>query len=360
MNRNRLTLLLLLTLVGFQLGEVLDQAVAPERASRIAEVGSGLVAASTSPDGTLVGGLRVENGEWQVALFDVRGKALIKPRKVEAPTGWVNRTAWSKDSKTFAVADGGRVLLVEIQKKPRIRHLSAAWQVRELRFRGRHLLARCNDNLFIWDSQSWQRVWHIGLSHVLHADLTEEGRYLAAAVFQEGFYVFDLKSRRRLHHIDNGLTPAFLRFCKGDQWIASAYRLRNQRDRDHAVVHSLASGKPACKEMFHSNLLSCWVSQDGQRLLSRAEGSTVVWDIPKAQKLVELNLAGSHLDTLSEDGKLVATTFPGQKKVQVWDAEKGKEVAEISHPLAPTAIGFSQSRRLDVTAGSCALWKITY
>lgn len=348
------TLFLVLAVIGLVVGNSLEN-----QSRKIAEVGKNLVAAATSPDGTRIAGLALKDQEWSVRVYSPDGKLLAGPVVVAAPTGWADRLNWSQDSRQLAVADGANVLVLEFGNKVKEHRLTATWAVRQVAFRGDRLLVRSNDNVFVWDRKTWERVSHLGLQHVLHSDLSHDGTTLVAGVFQGGVQVFDLPRRKIKYSLDRDWTAAYLKLSACDQKLVVSYRFRNQRHQDHSAAYRVKDGKLSSQRLFHRDLLTAAVSESGHRLITRSEKSVVVWELESNAKVTELDLSQFGQDSISADGKLVASSLRTGQQVRLWSADNGRVVTELEHRAATTFVDFTSNRRLDVTGDTCAVWDLS-
>lgn len=355
--RLRIQLVTILALLGYFIGGALPGLEFLSTSEKLFEVGERFAAAATSPDQSKVIGYCVSDGKWTVEALDSRGRSLADPVPIGAPTGVVERLAWSQDGQQFAAAAGESVLLYDFSKKKLERRiLKAAWQVREVAFRGDYLLARCNDNLYIWHRSDWKLAIHLKISHLITADLSQNGKTLLLGVFQDGFRVIDIPSRKVKRHINKGMTPSFLSFCDQDRKVMSAYKVRGSSD--FAILHSLASGEPSSKALAHDRLEYCAVSEDGSRVLTRAGSMRRVWNTNASEMLCEVAIENGHLDSLSQDGKLVATSQLRKNTVQVWSTDDGRVKATLGHRAPVTWLEFCDEQVVELVGATCALWRI--
>lgn len=351
----RLLLFSLLAFIGLGVGQQLDDLIARQSFRRVAQVGQDLVAAHSSPKGDKVVGLRHDNGQWSVCVYSFSGEELLEPLPVPQPSGYPNRIAWSEDGRFCAVAAGTNVLHLSFQGKPKARELAASWQVREVRFCGSRLLARSDGKVYIWNGT--QPEWRVSADNILHADLSRDGRYLAVGIFNAGVYLVDLHKRETRYHFDYGLTPAFVRFCADDQRLLTAYRIREDRRKDHAIVYDLRSGNSIGSRILLRELASCAASADGSRLMAHSAIGPSVWNVQSGEMLSNPKIKGAWKDAFSPDGNLVATAVRDSSQVLVWNAVSGKTIATLPLKNRPNYLQFSTSKQLDITGNICEVWQ---
>lgn len=129
---------------------------------------------------------------------------------------------------------------------------------------------------------------------------------------------------------------------------------------DQATIWSTADGSAV------STLAGRWLcaafSPDGRRLLSKEAGAFApmhIWDTTTGRLVSSLpNLEGSQwVVAFSPDNALVATAFT-QKGATVWDARRGRMLAEIDAQARINALAFTPDGRFVVTAGErgARLW----
>jgi WD40 repeat protein/tRNA A-37 threonylcarbamoyl transferase component Bud32 len=137
----------------------------------------------------------------------------------------------------------------------------------------------------------------------------------------------------------------------GDWWTAMLWynraaevdgnpdALEGHRQRLSAVLDRCPRLVGVC---FHKDMvLTAAVAPSGQRILTRTEGRSFLWEPQRSELLAELRHEGSVLEAAFDSaGKRVATS--GQDgKVRLWDAADGKPLGSLSHPAAVHWAAFS-------------------
>lgn len=355
MSIRRIPLYFFLALLGLLIGSELPQLIGPTKVHKVAVMGKNLVLAKASPNGQYVTGIKVEGSKWFLCTYDAEGKALSAPHPIEPSSGFVERVAWSSDSKSCAVAANSDVVVFQFQgRKVSSQVLPAVWQVRELRFRGSRLIARCNDTVLIWNSRL-RPEWRVNIPHVLHADLSADGELLALGVFEEGVLMVDLQKRKVVGEFDPGKTPAFLRFCHDDQRLMTAYRQRAERSKDFARCYNVQTGLPLTPPMEVPYLQNCAVSDDGSRYLTVSKQGRAIWDGSNGQLLCRPDFGTPGKDCLSSNGRFAVSSI-GVERAVLWDTASGDILDRIDSG-ASSWIAISGSRHIATVArGEATLW----
>lgn len=326
-------------------------------AAQIGEVGDGLRVAAVSPDGKLCVGLRFEKN-WTCAVWEVAsGKTKLAWQALPDGPATYNPFAWSPDSSTLAIGSGEQVILWE-KDFTRSRKLKADWMVRDVRFSGSTLMARTDKSAWLWALPKGKLLYRQSQESLLAARLSPDGKFLAMASLQEPILIFDVADKKLLCTLPAGPVTVNLEFCKDSQWLASAFRYRDSRANDHALVYDWRAGKPLTARLAQPNIMGFAVTPDGSRLLTRGPEQTRVFD-PAGNRLVLERVNGSRvMDSLSPDGRLVGSVpMEGQEAV-FWRSDDGQEAFRLKASGVPTATSFPVAGLVSVTGGKLALYQL--
>lgn len=346
------------------LGGLSDQAIRSawfhNQAPRlVGRVGENLSAASTSPDSRYVAGLRHLGGEkWTITVWEtVSGREVLAARNVPHPPGTTNPLAWSPDSQVLAVGSAGEVNLWEVARGTS-RHLNAEWLVRDVRFSGNWLMARCDNAVFVWDWKSSRLIRRQPQDHLLAAAFSQDQKVLAVAALQDSVRLYSLPQGKLLRTLPAGPATVSLDFVNQDKGLATAFRFRTDRSQDYAVVYDWQSGRERTGRLSEPDLVGFSVSADGSRLLTRNPQGGHIWDGSDGRSLLNFKMPGLVTDSLSSDGQWVASLTGQTPQVVVWKSDGTGSPQPLPQSRAPYRFSFYQSGMLQVLDGACSVWKI--
>lgn len=353
---------ILLCLAG--LGALCDQALratlfplleAPPKL--VGRVGTDLALAQASPDGSRVAGLRNLGGErWTLTVWDTATqKELLSPRAVPHPPGTTYPLAWSPDGQTVAVGSAGEVSLWEVAGA-RQRVLKADWLVRDVRFSGDWLMARCDNALFVWSWKDGRQLRRFGQDHLLTAALDQGAGVLAAASFQDSIRLYSLPQGKPLGTLPAGPATINLEFVQGGQRLASGFRFRADRSKDCAILYDWRAGRAAAR-VSEPDLVGFSVSQNGERLLTRCPQGGHLWD-NQGRCLQEFEIPSLLTDSLSPDGSRVASAHGQLNQVVVWKPESNGGQTRLPSERPPYRFGFLPGGRVQVVDGACSVYQL--
>lgn len=354
--RKSVLLTMVLAFLGFQAGSALDRLFASVPPKLELDFGEGCERAALSPDGRFVAGLIRQSDGWYLGVADMLGDGDVEPFPVPDPPARAQTFAWHESSRWVAYGCADQVRLIDCSER-KSHTLFANPNVRQVLFRGDRILARADESVTMWNVKTGKLTFHLKVRHLLHADLTADGKVLALGCFGEGVRLLSVPSKRVLRTLADGLVPAAISFCNDDRWVAVALRT-GKAPEDHARLYDVASGRQLGPNMGQPRLRGMAVSRDGQRLLTCGEASSTVWQPSTGQKICTRNGTSSLVEALSPDGRLAAASDSRAKVVTVWDAQSGQELHRLDHPAPPRQINWSSSNRLEVTGERYRLWWI--
>lgn len=344
------------------LGALCDQALRatlfPQNQPQLlGRVGDQLVAAATSPDGKLVAGLRnVGPEKWTVTVWETAGGRQLLSGPVPHPPGTTNPLAWSPDSRMLAVGSSGEVSLWEITGGRR-RSLAAEWLVRDVRFSQDWLLARCDNAVFVWDWKSGKLVKRIGQDHLLAAAVDRTAAVLAMASFQDSVRVYSLPDGKLVQTLSAGPATVGLEFAEKGERLATAFRFNRDRSQDAAAYFEWRMGRQVFR-MPEPDLVGFSVAADGSRFLTRGMAGGHIWNPSKRKLEHEFSLPSLLPDSLSADGKWVASLPSDQTEVLVWSSDGQGQPHRLKHGSRPFRFQFFAPGLLQVVDGACSVWKV--
>lgn len=323
----------------------------------LGRVGDSLVVASTSPDGRLVAGLRTVGPEqWTVTVWETTSGRQILTGPIAHPPGTANPLGWSPDGQVLAVGSAGEVNLFELANGRR-QTLAAEWLVRDLRFSQEWLLARCDNALYVWNWKTRRLIKRLGQDHLLSAALDQKTGVVAAASFQDSIRVYSLPQGKLVQSLPAGPATVNLEFTEQGERLAAAFRFRNDRSRDLAVYYEWRVGRQLAR-MPEPDLVGFSVSSDGHRLLTRNPEGGHIWDPAQREPIFQFALPSLHTDSLSPDGKWVASLPSETGQVVVWPSHGRQQPRPLKQQDRPYRFQFFANGLLQVVDGACSVWKV--
>jgi WD40 repeat protein len=198
----------------------------------------------------------------------------------------------------------------------------------------------------VWDTASGAEVSAFDLQESGSATLSADGRFLLHG--GAGFQVWEVDSGKQLSAFpvrsrlwDVAISPDGQR---------AALSVGHWSDSDFtAEVYDLKSGKREAE--FPTPAAAVLVfSPDSQRLLT-AGVNAQLWDLQTGKSLVTLRHENVAAAAFSPDGTRVATAGRDHV-VRLWEVPGGRELRQLSHQNALTAVAFSPDGRLLATTGA--------
>ncbi len=319
--------------------------------------GENLVVAATSPDGKLVAGLQnVGPEKWTVTVWETAGGRPLLTGPVPHPPGTTNPLAWSPDSRVLAVGGAGEVNLWEIATGRR-QTLAAEWLVRDVRFSQEWLLARCDNAVFVWNWQTAKLVKRMGQDHLLAAAFDQTAGVLATASFQDSVRIYSLPQGKLVQTLPGGPATVQLEFAEKGERLATAFRFSRERSRDVGAYFDWRIGRQVYR-MSEPDLVGFSVSADGSRFLTRGPQGGHIWNPAKRELVHEFSMPSLLTDSLSADGKWVASLPSHGGELLVWSSDGQGQPHRLQHRNRPFRFQFFAPGLLQVVDGSCSVWKV--
>ena len=262
-------LYILLALLGAGIGPQLASWLSASPPTLVDDRGQNLERAALSPDGRWIAALEKTPQGWRMGVVDTTGGPPIGPFEVPDPPARVRTFAWQQSSRRVAFGCRDQVHVIDTEKRTHIQH-QANPMVRQVQFRGDLLLGRADNRVYLWDADKGKQVFQMDAPHLLHADLTADGKILALGCFGEGVRLVSVPSKKVVRHLANGLTPAMLSLCHGDQWLVAALRT-GRANEDHAALFEVSSGRQLGSNIVQPRLRGANVTPDGHRLVLRSD-----------------------------------------------------------------------------------------
>ena len=355
--RNKLVLFSILALCGFSIGPGLE-ALHAKAPRRTVSMGQNLVGAKLSPQGdSLVAVGRKSSGQWFCQAFNGRGKELKSIDTMPSPPGRFHAMAWHPHRGEIALAAVDQVWLFD-PLKGSVKKLKANAQVRHLEYRGNLLLARTDNSVFLWNAESYKLQWRLDLAYLLHARLDPNGEILATSSFEDGVRLFQVKKKKFLAHLEPGALSCGLGFSKSGQWLTCGFRERSDRSKDRVTTYCLKTKKIVGPALAAHSLYGFDVSDNGELIVARERSGAKVFRTVEGEQLSHRQGDSPLVDSMSPDGRWVASTPSLRGQVAVWSsrAASEEELLEIGHGASD--VHFANSRTLLVVNGQASLWKI--
>lgn len=353
--KTRALLLTILAGLGFVLGPHIETLVFGPP-NLVADIGEQYERAAVGPRGHQVIGLRRTSAGWSVGVSDLKGVSLLGPIEVADPPARAQTLDWDPSGRWAVYGGASEVQVFDLQKKTVIT-LDAVPLVRQVAIRGHILMARCDGTVILWDLRSGQRVCEFRTAYLVQADLSADGRTLALGCFEGGIRLVDVRSGRVVRRLSDGWTPAGLKFCHQDKWLATALRA-SDHERDRARLFDVSSGRQLGPDISAPDLRGMSVNANGDRLLLRTSEHAVIVEPATGREIGRNPITSLFIDSLSPKGDLAATHAENSRGVTVWETATGKTVATLSHPSPLSDLRFVDNERIEVVGGRYRLWKV--
>jgi len=338
-----------------RLGELIN-----ESPVRLGEVGQDLRAAVASSDGRYLAGLRHHGGEkWSVTVWEVStGRVVLAPQELPHPPATTNGMAWHSGHRWLAVGSSDEVSLFDINQGSRKR-LRAEWLIRDLRFSEDLLFARCDNAAFLWNVRTGKALKKIPQSHLLAGALSARAGAVALASYEGNIQIYDLAGKLS-GSLPAGQATVGLDFVHEGLWLATAFRYQSRRDLDCAILYDWKNQQALTPRLSQPGLVGYSVSADGQRLLTRDDNICRIWNGNTGKLILENQLQSpAAVDSLSPDGKLVASLTPQSDDILIWHTDTGQEYCRLQHGKRPFRWGFFSPDKALVLHGPASVWQIT-
>lgn len=323
----------------------------------LGKVGDSLVVAATSPDGKRVAGLRTVGPEkWTITVWETVGGRQLMTGPVAHPPGTTNPLAWSPDSQMLAVGGSGEVNLWEVANG-RSRTLAAEWLVRDVRFSQDWLLARSDQAVFVWNWKTGKLVKRIAQDHLLAAAIDQTAGVVAAASFQDSIRIYSLPQGKLVQTLPGGPATVQLEFVEQGERLATAFRFSRERSQDVGVYFDWRMGRQVCR-MSEPDLVGFSVAADGSRFLTRGPQGGHIWNPAKRELVHEFSMPSLLTDSLSADGRWVASLSANEAELLVWSSDGQGQPHRLKHGNRPSRFHFFAPGLLQVVDGACSVWKV--
>ena len=307
--------------------------------------------AALSPDGNL---LAAGGKGRQVYVYDVKtGRELVRLPY----TGYLAKLIFTPDSAKLAVIYDNALQLWQVPagvSLGRFKDLEHHIEEVAVSADGQYLAAGTGEAPETDDTQI--PVCHLSTGQVM-ARLPRKGVCYALGFSQtgllmtataDGVIVWRLRDQQEVFRVkppsgsDAALSPS-------GRWLAVGVG-------EHAVqVYDLTTGREA-KRLTHANLSGIVFSPDSRWLFTNGRDGAVKWQIDGFEEVIGLSHSEYPWNTVefrfSPDGRLLATSDPGEDKVKVWETGAGR----LLYDLDRFAIREGGSRKGLVHGGSYPGW----
>ena len=199
----------------------------------------------------------------------------------------------------------------------------------------RHLFLNADENKLYTISKNKQlQIWSFPklevlntqiIGHNSYLDISEDGRFLAAADGNEGLEIWDLNKHKKVYDLANFSLINGVQFSPNGEYLAVI-----SRDKTATIIRTVDGKKmPALKD--HSGWLSCLDIHPNGKILATGSGdnTAILWDIKTGKFLHRLKGHVGEINNIefSKDGnRIVTSSIDGAARV--WNLS-GKEVCTL-------------------------------
>lgn len=352
----KLPLMLFLALLGFLVGSELDRTFSPKPAPLV-RVGEHLVGARYSSESKLLAGVGpCKGGGWALEVWNLKGKLLCRVQGLPAPPGRYPSLVWLAGGKEVAVAAGREVWLVSADSG-RKHVLKAAENVRQLEQAQGVLVARCDQEIDIWEKPNSGKRWALKAAHLVQIGLDPTGTFLAICCYQDGVRLFHLKSKRQFQHLETGLTVTGPAFSRGGDYLTYGLRQKNRR-LDRVLTYSLSKNRPVGQALSTPELQGFSVDQAGRRAVASGRTHTV-WDLESGTPSSEVPFAGRLISALSPDGSWTLSVPDKTTEAVLWSTADPDTQFALEHTPRCSDISFAAAGEfVTVSEGRATVWSM--
>ncbi|MEQ8791510.1 MAG: caspase family protein [Pirellulaceae bacterium] len=204
-------------------------------------------------------------------------------------------------------------------------------------------LTRCSDGVYLWNTETGERVGEYGEGYRLNAALSPDGRLVLTQADSSNRYnivdMWDADTQKKIRTIA-GLRARWPRFdlkalavTPDSQTIITAGSARRYGEPDQRGVAFLWDTSGSLKKALVGDVGSfdeLDVSRDGRRLATNdREGATIVWDLATGERLFTTNAhATDYAPSLTRDGRRLWTVTNGGV-LQLWDVDRQRELVRL-------------------------------
>jgi len=296
-----------------------------------------------SPDGQYIS--IIDNNKGQQPLLHVQVWSITLGKQVvdyfsstPSPSNQQPLVAWSPNSNSIAVSDGGSTIkLWKLgTQKPFILTSGFAqlasgtltWSQN-----GQYLGANTKDGLglALWNVSTGQRTFvSFFTSAIVSFGLSPDGKLVALATAQKTIQILDAKTGKQVQLYSSAVEDAYLT----PQWTNDGTRIIAANEDKQAKTENLRMWDITTGRLLMDAPVSFpsegMLSPDGKYVAASARNQSTmqVWDTQTGKKIVtrmDASIPLNQLTVWSPNGKYI-TTVRSDNAVQIWDATTGKIV----------------------------------
>jgi WD40 repeat protein len=295
-----------------------------------------------SPDGTLL--VTAGPGEQTAQLWQVSSRKAVAQINHGANLASI---AFSPDSKSIVTAGG---------------HTARIWQIGSENDNADNSVSDdLRNNLLKLTITPNATLNHEEVDTVLNVIYSPDGSKIATAS-QEGVRVWEVKSKRRIAHLNQDQAVGRVVFSPNGEIVATA---GFGSENDIVQIWEISSGRETSRMSHGAGLLGLAYSADGKAIITTSQdGQARTWKLSSQWEVTRLEHNPSATDiAYSPDGKFIVTA--GGRTAQVWEVSNGRSIVRINSDGLLLGVAFSPNGKSVATASfsgsqeTAQIWEIS-
>jgi WD40 repeat protein len=223
---------------------------------------------------------------------------------------------------------------------------------------GKYVVSGDRDSVEVWEAQNGHIIANMPFYYTSSVAFSPDGKYVAAGALTENgeARVWEVSSGREIVSQSFGAWVGFVAFSPDGKYVAwsggSTIRVWDVKRAQEVV------------QMPHQSVYFITFSPDGKYLLSSGYDRTArVWDVESGSEVLKLAHNGLVKKAIfSPDGKYI-TSASDDKMLRIWNANSGQVVFEKYNDSDVNDIAFSPDGRflaVGLEEGTVMVWSISY